>query len=222
VLAAGRFNSGPILLNGTARTREQAAFQMLGATTLSAGAGTARGSGTGRILMVSSAEANAGKTTVVANLAGALARAGYQVAVVDADLKHPTLHRIFGIEGKPGLKEVLAGAVSAPLALRESRVSRVKVMPSGASDAGSELLMNPVRVRQLLQQLAQEADLVLVDSPAVLDSADPAALSLAMDGVLLVVVRGESTEDEVQRGLAHLQRAGAKNLGLVMNKSREG
>jgi capsular exopolysaccharide synthesis family protein len=193
---------------------------MLGATAVSAASG--RGAGgprAGRAIMVASAEPDAGKTTVVANLAVAVARAGYQVAVVDADLRRPALHRLFGVESKPGLMDVLVNSVRAPQALRPSRVPGVKVMPGGASADGYELLMNPVRVRQLLQQLTQEVDFVFVDSPPVLDSADAAALGPAVDGVLLVVVRGESTEDEVQRALNQLQRVGAKMLGVVLNRS---
>lgn len=215
-------SSGPLLLNGTVRDGAREAFRTLGASALSVvpgGSGQALGSS--RVLMIASSEQGAGKSTVAVNLASALAQAGHRVAVVDADLRHPSLHRVFGVENKLGLREVLLASVSTVSALQATKIPGVRVMPSGSSAVGAEMLLNPTRVRQVIRELLEQEDFVVFDSPAVRESADAAALAPLMDGVVLVAAHGRATEAGVDRVLKQMHRVGAKTLGVVLNRARE-
>ena len=216
-----RRNGAPILLNGTGRSSKAGeAFRMLGASTLSLTSGvSSRGLRHGRLLLVASAEPRDGKSTVVANLAATVAQAGHRVIIVDADLNHPSLHRLFAVENKLGLKELLMDSIRVPAALQDTKVAGLRVVASGSSAVGTEVLLNPMRLRQVLLQLAQEADLVLVDSSSVLGSADAAALAPMVDGVLMVVAQGRATEEKVSEALKQLDQVGGKTLGVILNKS---
>src|SRR5262249_27375398 len=140
-----------------------------------------------RTLLVTSAEQADGKTTVASNLAVVLAQAGQQVLLVEADLRRPSLHDVFGIQNRVGLTSLLVDeglpAASAPIA---TRVLGLSVVPSGPLPPNPSELLASRRMRSRLAELRELADVVILDSPPVLAVSDPVVLAGLVDGTLLV------------------------------------
>jgi capsular exopolysaccharide synthesis family protein len=169
-----------------------------------------------RTILVTSPASVDGKSVVAANLAVAMASAGLRVVVVDADLRLPRLHDLFGLSRGQGLTDALVqGTTNGHL--KSTGVEGVKVLTSGA------LLPNPVeaisspRFNKLLTDLAQEADLVIIDSPPVLAVADTMILAAGVDGVLLVLRAGHTGTQSARRTVEALRQARTRLLGVVLN-----
>jgi succinoglycan biosynthesis transport protein ExoP len=166
-----------------------------------------------RVLMVTSAVDQEGKSTTVANLAVALARGGRSVVLIDADLRSPRLHALFDVPEKPGLTDLVLGDAELDEALR---VGRLEVLPAGDALHDPDELGAEAAIARVLQRMRSRADFILVDAAPLLRVGDTVALSAHVDA-LLVVVRLKSlrnaTLEELERTLAATPAA---KLGVVV------
>jgi capsular exopolysaccharide synthesis family protein len=164
---------------------------------------------------VTSAAAGEGKSTTVANLAVALAEGGRRVIAIDADLRRPGLHTLFGVDNTEGLSSVLLEE-QAHLPLQETVAPGVRLLASGP------LLANPLdalasrRLDQVLSQARALADFVLVDTAPAGVLADAAVVAPRLGGVLLVVSAGKTKRDAARRAREQLERVNANLLGVVL------
>ena len=172
-----------------------------------------------KTLLVTSAIPGEGKSTIVANLALVLAQAGRNVIVMDADLRQPTLHRIFNLPTEVGLSNLLRQEVTLTEVLQESHIPGVKVITSGPLPSNSAELLDSPQVVALMEQLKQQPALVLIDTPSVLAVPDAAVLAPLIDGVVLVVGRAQAHQEAVQAARYQLATVNAKLVGLVVNRS---
>jgi non-specific protein-tyrosine kinase len=171
-----------------------------------------------RVLQVTSPSASDGKTTTVANLAIALARAGQQVVAVSCDLRRPRLHQFFGLDNTVGFTSVLLG--EAPLASALADVPnepRLKLLPSGPIPPNPSELLSSRRVKAVLAAITAQADIVVIDSAPVLPVTDATVLSSAVDGVLVVATAGTTTSKEIARTVELLRQVDARLVGTVLN-----
>ena len=173
--------------------------------------------GAPRTLLVTSAEPGEGKSTVVANLASALAEAGRRVVVVDGDLRRPTLHLLFALPNQLGLSTILEQGATWDQAVRDTPLPGVSAITSGLPVADPAGLLGSPRSTELVQELARWFDTVLVDAPCLLGVADAATYARGVDGVVLVARRGRAREQAVQAASAELATVRAKVLGVVVN-----
>jgi tyrosine-protein kinase len=186
-----------------------------------------------RTIMVTSALGVEGKTTTLANLAVAMALAGRHVIAVDLDLRRPSLGRLFGVPDSPGATEVAVGAatledvlVGVPLSIkpsvngRRSDRGRVEVLPAGTLPADPGEFVARESLSELLHRLRSRADIVLVDTPPLLNVGDANTLSEAVDGVLLVVRPNVTRRDDLIELRRILSSAQAETLGFVVTGSR--
>lgn len=165
------------------------------------------------VVLVTSAVPAEGKSTLAAALAVSAAQAGLRVALVDGDFRHPSVSRLFGVEGARGFAEALQGAGAEGVRFGETRLT---LLPAGSSVPD---LAAPVRLREALEGLAASHDLVLVDGPPVLAVADARALAAAADAVLMVVEWRRTPREAVAHALGALRQAGARLPALVLNKA---
>lgn len=171
-------------------------------------------------LIVTSAIPNEGKTTTAANLAIVMAQSGMKVAVVDADLRKPSQHKIFGIPAKTGLMNALFNEGISPLRFAaQGSIPNLSVIPCGKRPPNPSEIIGSQRMRNLVQQLQQEVDIVIFDAPPLLAVTDAQILATQVDGVLLVVKQG-TEKGAVARATESLQQVNARLLGLVMNNMR--
>jgi capsular exopolysaccharide synthesis family protein len=173
-----------------------------------------------RVVLVTSAGAGEGKTTTAANVAATLAEIGAQVVLVSADLRKPTIHRVFGVSEKPGLNEVLAHGAKLGRAMRKTTIKNLRLVTSGSIERRtdpSNLLESP-RMRSLLDEL-RTADWVIIDAPPVLGPTDALILSDLADGVLLVIDAPSTGERNAAAAARHISRAGGHIIGAVINRA---
>src|ERR1043166_5914078 len=165
-----------------------------------------------RTIVVSSANPSEGKTTVISNLGIALARTNRRVLLVDGDMRKPRLHDVFEVDNSVGLSDVLAG--NASIAVRETKVPNLFLLPSGAS--ADERLLFTSQLRQLLRRLKDEFDMVLIDTPPLLQMSDARLMGNQADAVILVVAQ-HTDRDAVLMCQQRLAEDGSYLLGTILN-----
>lgn len=176
-----------------------------------------------RIILITSARQGEGKTTISSNLAVSFAELGGRVLLVDGDLRRPSLHRVFGLEGRAGLTNALLAGSVEPL---ESFVRRVEphglfVMASGPIPPNPAELLSSGRTRELLQRLASDYDTIIIDSPPLLAVADPAILATMVDIVIIVADVNQVTLQTAHRTRDALEGVGSRISGIILNKLAE-
>jgi capsular exopolysaccharide synthesis family protein len=169
-----------------------------------------------RVVMVTSAFAGEGKTSLASQLAASLARAWKKTLLIDGDLRSPALHRLFEVPQEPGLSEVLRGELSASEAVRSTPLSRLWVLSAGQWDSHAVQALAQDNVRTILEELKQHYDFIILDSSPVLPVADALLLGQNVDGVLLTVMRDLSRTPALYAAEQRLQGLGIKTLGAVM------
>jgi capsular exopolysaccharide synthesis family protein len=169
-----------------------------------------------QVVMVTSAGAGEGKTSVASHLAASLARAWRKTLLIDGDLRHPAVHRLFDQPPEPGFSEVLRGEVGAHDAIRPTAVSRLWAMPAGNWDSHAVQALAQESVRSLFEELKGQYDFVVVDSCPVLPVADSLLLAQHVDAVLLAVLRDVSRAPAVHAARQRLAGLGVRTLGAVV------
>ncbi len=191
-----------------------------------------------RTLVVTSAAPGDGKTLTAANLSASFAHDGLRVLLVDCDVRRPQLHKLFRAPRSPGLLDLLAppareaGSEVRSLSLadagdgdgdpvtnvvRSTPFRGLSLMTCGTLPTNASNLLSGVRMRSLLKVLTERFDLVILDTPPVLATADAGILGGLTDGVLLVVRAGQTDRAAAQRATAQLAGAGARVMGVVLN-----
>jgi polysaccharide biosynthesis transport protein len=178
-------------------------------------------SGDIRALTVTSPGPGEGKSTMVANLGVALAQAGQQVAIIDADLRRPTQHHIFGVSNEAGLTTLLThpdrewDATSLKVAL-----PGLQLIPSGPLPPNPADLLSSHRFEAMLDAVRSEVDVVLIDSPPVLAASDALAVATHTDGVVMVCRSHKTRVDHVRQASHLIQQGGIRLVGLVLNQQK--
>jgi tyrosine-protein kinase Etk/Wzc len=174
-----------------------------------------------RTLVVTSAAPGEGKTMTAANLAVTLAYDGLRVLLVDCDIRRPRIHGLFQLPRAPGLMELLRASADPdgpPIqAIRETPVARLSVLTCGALPVNASNLLSGTRMRVLLRELQEQFDIIVLDTPPVLATADASIVSSLTDGVLLVVRAGATDRNAAQRAYQQLANVGARVVGTVLN-----
>jgi succinoglycan biosynthesis transport protein ExoP len=169
-----------------------------------------------RTILVTSPNAQEGKSLVVANLASALAQRELSVVAIDADLRLPRQHILFGLKQGKGLTGSLLEE-HAGEQLRQTSVEGLRVLTSGDLPPNPAELVASTRMHKLLDEIAQEADMVLLDCPPVLPVADATILASIVDGILLVVRANHTRRQEMGDAVENLRKVGGRLLGVVLN-----
>ena len=169
--------------------------------------------------MITSTGPGEGKSHTVANLAVSMAQAGKSVLVVDADLRNPTQHKLFGLSNREGLSVSLVQDQACQAYIKETAVPGVMVLTGGPIPPNPAELVGSKRMKCLIQEVSEQYDMVLIDTPPILAVTDVAILAQEVDGVILVLASGEVNKDYAQRAKELLDKVGAKILGAVLNKA---
>jgi polysaccharide biosynthesis transport protein len=175
-----------------------------------------------RVLVLTSPEAGAGKTTVTSNLGMATAEIGRRVLLIDADLRRPRLHRLFEIPNSFGLTDILR--ITTPLEeipvnqlVRQTKIPGLCLVPSGPTTDGLTSLLYSPRLTEFLERVAKEFDLVLIDAPPMLYFADARVLGRHSDGVILVLRSGQTKRDAAMLARQRFDEDGTCVLGTILN-----
>jgi capsular exopolysaccharide synthesis family protein len=172
-----------------------------------------------RQIMVTSALPEDGKSSTAMNLAVVLAQSGRRVLLVDADLRRPRLHKVFGIDSARGLSVYLSGLEVDPLSLAQrTAIDGLDVVVSGPVPPDpSELLNSTTFATMGPQFLAGGYDHIVYDSPPALAVADPVIISSVVEATIIVAREGRTPRESLQRAVAKFIQAGTRPIGIVLN-----
>jgi capsular exopolysaccharide synthesis family protein len=169
-----------------------------------------------RSFIITSPNKGDGKSLTAANLALTMAQEFHQrVLLVDADLRRPSVHHLFGINETPGLTDVLMGGSTIENALVDIPEHHVTVLPSGLVPVHPAELLGSAGMRRVLDTLRTRYDRVILDMPPVAPLADVSIAAGMVDGIIMIVRAGVTPKPAIERALAGLETS--KVLGLVLN-----
>lgn len=174
-----------------------------------------------RNIVVTSPTAGNGKSTTAANLAVAAAQTGRRVCVVDADVRRPMLHQVFGLANTGGLIRVLRDGESLQTAARATAVENLSLVVAGQSGAGAgspQALFTSERLQKIMRDGSDQFDLVIYDTAPVLLVADSVNVAATGDGVIIVVRWGSIPPQVLQRAVQQITQVNGRILGVVLNQ----
>lgn len=168
-------------------------------------------------ILVTSSGPKEGKSTTAANLAIAMAQAGNKVILIDADLRRPVVHSIFGMDKEEGLTNYFMGTLSYKKLARKTIIENLSIITSGVLPPNPSELLASKKMQELLHQLQEDYDVIVLDSPPIIAVTDAAIISTKVDGTILVVSSGQTNRDAIQRASALLENVNSRILGILLN-----
>lgn len=177
-----------------------------------------------RVVLVTSAAPGEGKSVTAANLAVVMAQAGNRVVLIDADLRRPSQHRLFGLENSTGLTNLILNPSSAPAELVHSipDVPNLSVITSGPLPPNPAELLNSRYTERIIALMRNRTDVVIIDSPPAIAVTDSLVLARYADAAVLVVQAGRTRRDIAQKLCASLATAGVRVVAPVLNRTSSG
>lgn len=171
-----------------------------------------------KTLLVTSPGPGEGKTTIAANLAAIFSQADKRVALIDADMRRPGVHCLFGISNREGLGNVFLNRVRPNMvSRRKDELPNLSVITSGSLPPNPAELLGSEKMDQILEELCTYMDLVVIDTPPTI-VADATILSAKVDAVLFVIQPGTTHAQDARASFDMFKRAGARVIGVVMNR----
>jgi capsular exopolysaccharide synthesis family protein len=170
-----------------------------------------------KTLLITSPMSGDGKSTFVSNLGIAMAQASRRVLIIDADLRAPMQHRLFGLKDRIGLSTVLGGGDTMAQAIQRTEIEGLDLLPCGPMPTNPAEMLNSPAFIEHLNDLADKYDLVLLDSPPVTAVADARILAASVDASLLVIRLEASTRKQTESARDGLRSVGGRLIGVAIN-----
>lgn len=175
-----------------------------------------------KLLLVTSAIPREGKSLTTANLAVTFAQAGNRVIIVDADLRQPTLHKLFDLSNENGFSNlILAGPAQLEATLKPTGIPNLSLITAGNPPPNPSELLTSAKAARVIEALRSAADIVIFDSPPVVLVSDAAILASRVDRVLLVFRSGSTRRDAIAKTLTKLKHVRANIMGTVLNRVQQ-
>ncbi len=169
-------------------------------------------------LLITSSSPGEGKSTTVANLAIVMAQTGKKVTIVDADLRRPTQHKIFGLPNNLGLTTAFLDNEKPFIHhLQKTKITGLNILTSGPLPPNPAELLNSAKMSEILRTLKQESDVLIFDTPPTLTVADATILAPQVSGSILIVEVAKTRANALSQAAERLRKANANVFGTVMN-----
>lgn len=173
--------------------------------------------GPSKTILITSPSQGNGKTTIAVNLALSMSLGDQKVVLVDADLRRPAVHNALNISVKNGLSDVIRGERNVQSVVKLWKKHQLEVVTAGTRMPNVTEIVGSKRIGAILQDLKETHEIIIVDAPPLVIS-DAYNLASKVDGVILVMVPGQTREEQAKVMKEQLERAGAKVIGVVFNK----
>ncbi len=171
-----------------------------------------------KILTITSAGPEEGKTTTVINIAVAFVQSGNRVLIIDGDMRKPKLHKILGVVNSNGLTSILVNRADYKDYVRKTKLEGLEIITCGAIPPNPSELLESNQMKLLVQQVKEDYDMVIIDSPPVVSVTDAAIISAIVDGTILVAGAGSVDKSNLKRAKEYLLKVNANIIGVVLNK----
>jgi polysaccharide biosynthesis transport protein len=171
-----------------------------------------------KVIMVTSARPQEGKTTTSINTAIVLAQKGVRVLLMDADLRRPSVHKTLGMGPRSGLSNVLTGSATLQQTITISPIlPNLFIMPAGTPPPNPAELLASSNMRELIAELRGMYDHIVIDTPPTLSVTDAVVLSPTADATILVIRSGQTTKQALRRARDILMQVNAHVAGVLLN-----
>lgn len=171
-----------------------------------------------RSLVVTSTGPGEGKSVVASNLAVSLAQTGQRVLLIDADMRKPRVHTVFGLQQEPGLSNLLVGGAKASEVVRKGNMQGLWLLPAGKVPPNPAELLGSARCRDFVHSLREHFDWVIIDTPPVMAVTDASLVAHYASGVVFVVGAEMTSRHAAKRALDQLEQVRATLIGGVLNR----
>jgi polysaccharide biosynthesis transport protein len=171
-----------------------------------------------KVIMVTSALPQEGKSTTSINCAVVLAQKGIRVLLIDCDLRRPSIHKTLGMGPRSGLSNVLTGSVTLKQAITVApTLPNLDVLPAGTPPPNPAELLASTNMRDVLTELREKYDHIVLDTPPTLSVTDAVVLSPRADAIVLVIRSGSTTKQALRRSRDILMQVNARVSGVLLN-----
>ncbi|PHA03073.1 tyrosine protein kinase [Bacillus pseudomycoides] len=170
-----------------------------------------------KTIVITSPRFGEGKSTTTANLAVSIAQQGEKVLVIDADLRKPTIHEIFRVENTMGLTNILSGKATLEGAVVQTGIGRLYVLTSGPIPFNPAEMLSSVAMETLIQKAIEQYDIILFDSPPILEVTDTSILADRCDGVLLVIKCNHTVNEDALEAKRIVGFTRGELVGTILN-----
>lgn len=170
------------------------------------------------VILVTSPKAGDGKSTAAANLAVSMAQQKEKVLLIDANLREPTIHIIFKLGNEKGLANILTENADFKDVICHTEIGTLAVLTSGQITANPAEMLGSEKMEELLKTALEEFDVILLDSPPVLEVTDTKLLANKCDGVILVISQGRTELEKAIDAKKALDFAKANLYGVILNE----
>ena len=169
-----------------------------------------------KTILITSPYANAGKTTTSANLAIAFAQLGKKVLLIDADMRKPTIHKLFSTHSTPGLSNILADKATKDI-IKSTNYENLYILTAGNIPSNPSELLHSDIFSNLIAELSNEYETIFIDAPPVDAVTDAVIISPQAAGTVLVIRQNSTEKEELLRTVQTLRKVNANILGYVLN-----
>jgi len=171
-----------------------------------------------KTIVVTSSIASEGKSTIISNIAVAMAQAGKKVLLIDMDLRRSRIHKIFNIENTQGITNLFVDYVFYKDIIRTTDIDNLSIITSGPIPPNPSELISSNKMKDFIDIMKESFDYILFDAPPVNLVTDAALLAAICDGTILVVAAGDTHIKSAQHSKDNLEKVGANILGVILNK----
>ena len=172
-----------------------------------------------KIITITSAKPNEGKSTVISNLAAAFASLeNKRVLIIDGDLRNPSVHKMFGVSNLNGITGILLGEKDVDKCLEKTKIKGLDILKVGKVPPNPSEMLQSNKMRNFIEVIKEYYDYVFIDAPPVGVVSDASIISQYSDGVILLVGSNETDIDAAKVSKERLESVGANILGVVLNK----
>ncbi|MEK3991749.1 CpsD/CapB family tyrosine-protein kinase [Robertmurraya sp. FSL R5-0851] len=170
------------------------------------------------LLVVSSPGRSEGKSTIIANTAISIAQQKEKVLLIDGNLRNPSIHQLFKVSNEVGLTDVLSDKTPFCEAITKCNIDNLDLLTSGPIPLDPAELLESEKMKELLSHIKPLYDLILVDSPSVLEVTDTKVLANLCDGVILVVQKAKTKLEAALESKKVLEFAKSPLVGVIVNQ----
>lgn len=171
-------------------------------------------------ILVTSTQPGEGKTVTSANLSIVMAQAELKTVYVHADLRRPTGHKIFGLQNVKGLTTYLVGQAQLEEIIQKTDISNLSVITSGPIPPNPAELLASKKMGKFIEELKEQFDMIIIDTPPILAVTDATVLSNKVDGCLLIVSSGLTGKEMAKKAKQQLMNVKAPILGVILNNKK--
>lgn len=177
-------------------------------------------SGNNKVILLTSALQDEGKSTTVSNLARAFAQSGYRTLLIDLDLRKPVLHKIFDRSGTIGVTSIITNKAKISEAIQTTDDANLYLLASGIRPMNPAEFLRSPSMENLLRFLRKKFDVILLDSPPAMAIADAAIISTYADSTILVTAAGRIDYRCIQQAITNLKNVNANIIGCIINNMK--